>query len=187
MFPRITEYVHDLMRQRVQEGSHVIDATMGNGHDTLYLAKLVGQHGKVFSYDIQEQALKSTTLLLESNDLLSRVTLSLQSHAELNFPPKSIDFVVFNLGYLPGSDKRITTNGITTIQAVKRALSAIKIGGVVVLVVYWGHDEGKKEKERVEQFVKDLPYPEFIVLRYEYINPGNHPPFVLAIERRQSE
>jgi len=186
MFPRITEYVHELMEKRIRAGSHVIDATMGNGYDTLYLAKLVGVEGKVYAYDIQEQAVEATRLLLAENQLLARANLFLQSHAEMDFPKQSIDFIVFNLGYLPGSDKSITTKGHSTISAVERALSFLKVGGLIVLVVYWGHDEGKVEKEQVEQFVEQLPYPEFMVLKYQYVNPGNYPPFVYAIERRKA-
>ena len=186
MFPRITEYVHELMKQRVHEGSVVIDATMGNGHDTLYLAKLVGHEGRVFAFDIQEQAIESTHQLLKENKFVSRVELILQSHADMEFPENSIDFVVFNLGYLPGADKKVTTKGSSTIQAVEKSLKALKVGGLLILVVYWGHEEGKVEKESVEQFVEQIPYPEFMVLRYQYVNPGNHPPFVFAIERRKA-
>lgn len=173
------------MEQRIQDGARAVDATMGNGHDTLRLAQLVGERGKVSAFDIQQEAIHSTRRLLEKHGLLSRVELYCQSHSEMDFPDESVDFVVFNLGYLPRSDKTIATKGETTIQAVEKALRFIKVGGLIVLVVYWGHEQGKEEKRWVERYVEQIPYPEFIVLRYEYVNPKNFPPFVFAIERRK--
>ncbi|RKD24304.1 16S rRNA (cytosine(1402)-N(4))-methyltransferase [Ammoniphilus oxalaticus] len=185
MFPRITDYAHQLLEQRIQPGAHVIDATMGNGHDTVFLAQQVGETGKVYSFDIQQQALDSTRQLLVKRHLEQRARLFLQSHAMMDFPAESIDAVVFNLGYLPRSDKTITTQAETTIESIKRALRFLKVGGLIVVVVYWGHEQGKIEKQAVEQFVEGLPFPEFMVLRYQYMNPLNQPPFVLAIERRR--
>lgn len=186
MFPRITEYVHELMRQRIRAGNFVVDATMGNGYDTLQLAQLVGDEGKVFAYDIQKQAIESTRQLLINHQLLSRVQLIHQSHSNMDYAKDSIDFVVFNLGYLPGSDKTVTTKGKTTVEAIGKALQSLTVGGVIVLVVYCGHEEGKKEKQCIEKYVEKLPYPEFMVLKYQYVNLGNHPPFILAIERRKA-
>lgn len=184
MFPRITEYVHDLIRSRVRPGDHVIDATMGNGHDTLFLAQLVGPEGKVYAYDIQPQAVESTRKLLEEKDVIERTELILGSHSEMVHEENSIGLIVFNLGYLPGSDKVITTTGSTTIQAIKRALHCLQIGGLVIVVIYWGHTNGKEEKLQVEDFLQNLPYPQYMVLKYQYMNPKNYPPFVLAVERR---
>ncbi|RXT15193.1 class I SAM-dependent methyltransferase [Ammoniphilus sp. CFH 90114] len=185
MFPRITQYAHQLLQSRIKVGDWVIDATMGNGHDTLFLAQLVGEVGKVYAFDIQTQALHNTNELLETYNLRHRVELFQQSHDRLHFPLSSIAAVVFNLGYLPGSDKTIATMPETTLKAIENSLELLKVGGLVVLTIYWGHEQGQLEKEAVEKYVEGLSYPEYMVLRYQYVNPKNNPPFILAIERRK--
>lgn len=185
MFPRITQTAHQLVESRVKPGDWVIDATMGNGHDTLFLAELVQDEGKVYAYDIQSQALICTDNLLSSHGLRHRAELLHCSHEKMEHPVGSIAAVVFNLGYLPGSDKAIATQADTTLKAIQKALQLIRVGGLVVLTVYWGHEQGKREKIEVEKYVENLPYPEFMVLRYQYVNPKNQPPFILAIERRK--
>ncbi|MEW9667716.1 class I SAM-dependent methyltransferase [Ammoniphilus sp. 3BR4] len=185
MFPRITQTAHQLIESRVRPGDEVIDATMGNGHDTLFLAQLVQDQGKVYAYDIQSQAILSTDKLLSSYGLRHRAELLHRSHDEMDYPEGSMAAVIFNLGYLPGSDKVIATQASTTLAAIEKALRLIRVGGLIVLTVYWGHEEGKNEKEEVEWYVENLPYPEFMVLRYQYVNPKNQPPYILAIERRR--
>ncbi|WP_134700450.1 class I SAM-dependent methyltransferase [Ammoniphilus sp. YIM 78166] len=185
MFPRITEYVHQLIQPRIQQGDLVIDATMGNGHDTVFLAKIVGDTGQVFAYDIQQQAIENTELRLLEEGLHHRVTLRLCSHDQMEHEENSVSVVVFNLGYLPGSDQSLTTEPHTTLGALDLARKLIKVGGLIVITVYWGHEQGKEEKLKVEEYVEQLPYPEYMVLKYQYINPKNQPPFVLAIEKRK--
>ncbi|MBP1931574.1 tRNA (mnm(5)s(2)U34)-methyltransferase [Ammoniphilus resinae] len=185
MFPRITEYVHQLMKERVKEGDTCIDATMGNGHDTLFLAHLVGEKGKVIAYDIQEQALEKTRELLIQKKLHHCVELKLCSHDKLEQSIKAPSLIIFNLGYLPGSDKKVTTIAKTTIPAIKRALELISEEGIIIVVVYPGHDSGRIEKEELEKFTTTIPYPQYIVLKYEYVNIGNNPPFIFAIEKRK--
>ena len=79
----------------------------------------------------------------------------------------------------------VTTLAETTVPAIRKALELIKEEGVIIVVVYPGHDSGRIEKEELEKFAITIPYPQFMVLRYEYVNPGNHPPFVFAIEKRK--
>lgn len=57
---QITQWCAAFIRQQVQEGDFCIDATMGNGNDTLLLSQLCGESGKVLAFDIQEQALTAT-------------------------------------------------------------------------------------------------------------------------------
>ncbi len=185
MFPRITEYVHQLIEPRTKAGDLAIDATMGNGHDTVFLANLVGETGHVYAYDIQRQAVESTERRLEKEGLLHRVTLRQCSHDQMEHEENSISVMVFNLGYLPGSDHTLTTEARTTLAALERATKLIRVGGLIVVTVYWGHDQGKEEKLKVEEYVEQLPYPEYMVLKYQYVNPKNQPPFVLAIEKRK--
>jgi predicted methyltransferase len=183
---RITQYVHKVLQDTVRKGDTVIDATMGNGHDTAFLAHLVGEEGKVIAYDIQEKALAETRKILRAQQLESRVVLNHQCHSQMDKPPVPCSAIVFNLGYLPRSDKKITTTVKTTLPAIEQALKYLAVGGLLVLVVYWQHEQGKQEKHSIESFVETLPFSEFIVLKYQFINLTNEPPFVLAVERRES-
>lgn len=185
MLLRITEYAHELLKQTVKEGDIVVDATMGNGHDTLFLAKLVGEEGKVVAYDVQERAIQLTRERLVANGLLHRTELRKNSHAEMDMPKDSCSAMVFNLGYLPGSDKSLTTLPETTIIALQKALDAVKVGGIIVIVVYPGHPEGKAEEAALEKFMENLPYPHFIILKHQFMNSVKCPPFIYAVEKRQ--
>jgi predicted methyltransferase len=185
MFLRITEFAHELLKEHVKEGDIVVDATMGNGLDTLLLANLVGENGKVVAYDVQAQAIESTRERLAAHRLLHRTELRQKSHAEMEMPNDICSAVVFNLGYLPGSDKIVKTLPETTIVALQKALVCIKVGGIIVMVVYPGHPEGKEEKVALESYIETLPYPKYRVLKYQYVNVQNYPPFIYGIEKRQ--
>ncbi|EIT85527.1 putative rRNA methylase [Fictibacillus macauensis ZFHKF-1] len=185
----ILPFTRTLLQSVCHEGEIAVDGTCGNGHDTLFLANLVGETGHVYGFDVQEQAIAVTTERLEAASLLKRVTLFQQGHHQLEhlLPADAkgrVACAVFNLGYLPGSDKAIVTKGETTILAVKQLLTYLKEGGIIVLVIYHGHEGGREEKEAVLQFARNLPQKEAHVLQYGFINQSNTPPFIVAIEKR---
>lgn len=185
----ILPFARFLLERAVTEGDLAIDATVGNGHDTVYLAELVGDSGHVFGFDIQPEAIAATTARLSEQGLRDRVTLFQQSHSELLTALPSdvygrIAGAVFNLGYLPGGDKQIVTQPESTIQAVEQLLSIMKPGGVIVLVVYHGHPEGKIERDALLDYVRSLDQQHTHVLKYEFLNRRNDPPFIIALEKR---
>jgi predicted methyltransferase len=182
--PRLTEMAHRLLMDRVKEGDTVVDATAGNGHDTVFLAQLVGENGRVHAYDIQAAAIEATAARLERAGLRERVILHHASHADIAVLSDPLQAVVFNLGYLPGSDKTVITQATSTLQAVQAALAKLVSGGMVLLVLYRGHPGGEEEAAAIEAYVKKLEASEFLVLKYEYINPNNLPPYILAIEKK---
>src|SRR5690554_1005940 len=182
---KILTYAKTLIKSCTNEGDYVIDATIGNGNDTLFLAKLVKNKGHVFGFDIQEKALYNTKSLLNKNNC-NNVTLYKSSHEYITskIPAKyhgKIASTIFNLGYLPRGDKLITTNKISTLKAVKSILSILKTNGIIVLVVYLGHIEGKLEKEALIDYVKKLDQKKYQVLMYRFINQINDAPFIIAI------
>ncbi|HZG70360.1 MAG TPA: class I SAM-dependent methyltransferase [Chondromyces sp.] len=185
----ILPYARILLEKCIQSGDAAIDATIGNGNDTVFLAKLVGPSGHVFGFDIQQQALLSTSKKLEEHGLTDRVTLFDKGHekaAELipdSFSGK-IAGAVFNLGYLPKGDKSIVTKPNTTISAIEQILALLKKEGIIVLVIYHGHEEGAAEKKQLLDYVQDLDQTKVHVLRYEFINQKNNPPFIIALEKR---
>ncbi|MFK2824729.1 class I SAM-dependent methyltransferase [Bacillus sp. B190/17] len=185
----ILPFARKLLEKVVTEGSAVIDATVGNGHDTLFLAKLVGDSGHVFGFDIQEQALANTAARLQEHGLNERVTLFAHGHeqAAVCIPNEwhgRLIGSIFNLGYLPKGDKSIVTKPDTTIAAIEQILSMLAPGGIIVLVIYHGHEEGAVEKEKLINFAEQIDQQKAHILRYEFINQANNPPFIVAIEKR---
>ncbi|MFP3391156.1 class I SAM-dependent methyltransferase [Brevibacillus sp. SIMBA_040] len=184
MFPNVLEVARKLIRERVREGETVIDATMGNGNDTLFLAQLVKEEGKVIAFDIQPLAIEKTKERLEREGVADWVEMKLASHEEIEKLEGSAGAIMFNLGYLPGGDKEITTQAESTIHAIQSGLNVLRPGGIMTVMIYWGHTAGEVEKDAVESFCHELSQLEFLVLKYQYINQQNQAPFLLAIERR---
>ncbi|BAU28813.1 putative rRNA methylase [Aneurinibacillus soli] len=182
--PRITEMAHQLLVGRVRSGDTVVDATAGNGHDTLFLAQLVGENGLVHAYDVQEQALAATAERLANAGVEERVQLHHASHTEIAQIKEEIQAAVFNLGYLPGSDKTMITQAKSTLEAVQAAREKLACGGMIVLVIYRGHEGGEEEAAQIEAYAQSLPIAEYLVLRYDYINLDNRPPYVIVIEKK---
>lgn len=185
---RILDYAHELMKKAVQEGDIVIDGTCGNGYDTVLLANLVGRNGHVYGFDIQKEAVISTEQRLIDQEVSDRTTIIHDSHAHIKKYLKenhegNIQAAIYNLGYLPGSDKSIITTPTETIASIENVLTSLKKGGLVVLVVYHGHSGGAKEKNALMDYVTTLDHKKYHVLNYGYINQKRTPPFILAIEK----
>lgn len=175
---------HDIVRQIVKAGDTVIDATAGNGNDTAFLAELVGEEGKVYSFDIQDQALQKTKDRLERLGLLKRVELVKDGHQNIkSYVKEKVKTVMFNLGYLPGGDHSIGTRGETTIQAILSSMDLIAVNGIVCIVVYYGGDSGFDEKNAVMEFIKGIDFKRFTVMKTEFVNQLNCPPILICIEK----
>lgn len=181
---RVLPFAKELLKEAVQVGDVAIDATAGNGHDTRFLAELVGDSGHVYAFDIQEEALQATKERL--GEFGERATLILDGHQHvLKYITKEVAGAVFNLGYLPGSDHSVVTKGETTISAIEGILKLLRIGGIIVLVVYHGHEGGKEERDAVMDYVSSLPQLQIDVMKYEFLNQKNSPPFIVAIEKKK--
>lgn len=181
---RVLQYAQFLLKETVETGDIVVDATAGNGYDTTYLAQLVGEGGHVFAFDVQQQAIEATNKRLTEAGMADRVSAILDGHENVaQYVQKPISAAIFNLGYLPGSEHQIITKPNTTLQAIESLLNLLKVGGMIVLVVYYGHEGGKEERDQVIEYVSSLPQKKVHVLRYEFINQKNDPPFVIALEK----
>lgn len=180
---RILPFAKVVLKKAINVGDVVIDATCGKGNDTVFLSELVGADGQVFAFDVQEVAIKQTANRLKGAGI-ENVTLIKDGHEQvLTYISGEISAAVFNLGYLPGSDKVVTTNGNTTWKAVVDMLSLLKVGGVIVLVIYHGHEAGKVERAEIEARITTLDPSETEVLRYEFLNK-NDAPYVIALEKK---
>ncbi|WP_339063137.1 class I SAM-dependent methyltransferase [Tepidibacillus marianensis] len=185
-FLSIIQYGKELIKERVKDGDTVIDATCGNGYDSVFLAELVGRYGKVFGFDIQEEAIIHTNQYLSEKKLNDRVQCIMDNHANIiKWINEPIQAAIFNLGYLPGSDKRVTTQGETTIQALTSILGLLANNGIVVLIIYTGHDQGK-EARIIEKWLQNLSQKEFSVLKVSFINQLHDAPYLLAVEKRSA-
>ncbi len=178
----ILDFAKEILLERMQPDGVFADFTMGNGHDTLYFAKYLTQ-GHVYAFDVQQQALTSTEKLLRENGGFSNVTLIHDSHSNLDqYIREPLDAAIFNLGYLPGSDKTVTTQCDTTLMALDKAVHQLKVGGVVVVIIYPGHKEGAHEAQMVEEFCAKLDKHTFNTYKYALLNKSN-PPYIVAAEK----
>ena len=174
----------EALQQAVLPGSTVVDATMGNGHDTLFLAEQVGPDGHVYAFDIQESAVESTRKLLEDHSVSGRVTLFCRSHADLaEVVPSGLSAAVFNLGWLPGGDHGITTRCASTEKAVLGALDLLNPGGIVTICAYPGHEEGRRELEMLAGLLSGLSNRVYNVLRQSFLNAGPGAPECFIVQK----
>ncbi|WP_117149622.1 class I SAM-dependent methyltransferase [Paraliobacillus zengyii] len=190
MIKRVLSYGHELIRHAIQPGESVVDATCGNGNDTVMLSQATGPTGQVYAFDIQSQAIAQTKKKLEK-DKISNVTLIHDGHEHAdNYLPKELvgklAGAIFNLGYLPGSDKQVITKPTHTITAIDKLIHYLKPEGIIVCVVYYGHEGGNDEKDALLDHLSNYDQKYFQVLQYGFVNQKNNPPFILAIEKKQT-
>lgn len=189
---RLTETVHQLLSARLKAGDVVIDATAGNGHDTLFLAQTVGPTGRVYAFDVQPAALEQTRRRLEAAGFYEHQTIHLlqQNHAEMreSVPAEhhgQIAAVMFNLGYLPGGDKSVMTQTESTRRGMEAALSLLREEGTLTVVAYTGHPGGPEETATVAEVLQSLSEAEFSV---DITIPPqeNAPRLFVAVRREKS-
>lgn len=180
---RVLPIAKRLLCERVQPGETVVDATAGNGNDTLFLAELVGEQGHVVAFDIQQQALDATHAHL--GNLANRVSLVLDSHANVkHYITGEIGGAMFNLGYLPYSDDHsIITTPASTIAALDALLGLLKKSGIITITVYDGHEGGSVERDALLAYVRTLHQGDVHVIRYELLNQRRNPPFLIGLEK----
>lgn len=208
LIQRTTEFALYIARAYAKPGDTLIDATCGGGHDTLALAGM--QPGKLYAFDIQPEAIDRTRRLLEESgymEALADGTITLccagheqmgaylrgqtdadaGSHADANpqTDPAIASLILFNLGYLPGGDKTVTTRTETTLAAVQGALPLLKKNGLICITMYSGHAEGAKEKRALLAFAEGLDSKHWHVSYISMPNQKHDPPEILLISRKR--
>ena len=175
---RNSEYIQILIDRFKDKNAYAIDMSLGNGNDTYYLAS----HFKhIYAFDIQEEAINNSKEKLSDFD---NVSLFLDSH--LNFDKyvnNNIKLVIFNLGYLPNFSKSITTQAKTTLQTLKKTLIVLDNKGIVIISIYPGHDEGKKESELLLEYLNKLDNKKYHISKYETLL-SNEAPYVIAVYKK---
>jgi hypothetical protein len=181
---RATELAHVLVRQTVQTGDWTVDATTGQGHDTALLAHLTGPSGLVFGFDIQSAALAATASRIQQHHHVTLLHAGHELMAEL-LPPDAkgrLTAIMFNLGYLPGSDKQIVTRTASTVAALACACDWIAAGGLITLGIYPGHPGGADETAAVIAFAAGLPAT-FAATHHTRLNSVGTAPALVSIRR----
>jgi tRNA G37 N-methylase Trm5 len=177
----IIDIAHHLMHAYITKDDIVVDMTMGNGYDTLFLAQI---SKFVYAFDIQEQALENTKKRLKENEI-GNVKLILDSHECIKNYASQYKYVVYNLGYLPNADKTITTSSSSTINSLKIVMEDLLEGGIIFMVIYPGHEEGKIESADLEKFFKTVDHRYFKVVKtnlpYQHLNP----PYLVMIYKKE--
>ena len=189
MYDNAVTYVHNVLASALNDGDVAVDATMGNGWDTAFMADLVGESGTVYGFDIQDVAIEVTKS--RTAGCTATIRLHQQGHetmsAAVDGPHQGhVNAVTFNLGYLPGGDKGITTHGETTLKGLAEARSVLAPDGVISVVCY-RHAEGERELDLVRDELSSWPQEKFTVVEVEFINQKGSPPVVFVVTAQPPE
>ncbi|QWB95737.1 class I SAM-dependent methyltransferase [Mycoplasmatota bacterium] len=175
----MTSIAHLYLSHLIDKDDIVIDATMGNGYDTLFLAK---HAKKVYAFDIQKQALESTSLRLSKHQI-DNVDLILDSHENFSTYVDTFQGVIFNLGYLPHGDKSITTKAQSTIKTIAQMLLKLDQHGYMIIVIYPGHPEGASESNEINHFLETLDTKKYKIIKTDLSYQDNLPPYIIWISK----
>ncbi len=183
----LPKQAQQLIKKNLSPGDYAIDATVGNGHDTVFLAQQLTPSGQVFGFDIQQQAIDKTRSRLVEHNLETLVTLFQSSHALMaeHIPSNlhgHIKAVMFNLGYLPGSDKSIITHSDTTLAALEAAIALLAENGLITVMVYPGHAGGDTEARAINQWLSLQSSLTVKTFTSPVITP--HAPILHCLEKR---
>lgn len=183
---QITQWCARFITEQVQPGDICIDATMGNGNDTILLSSLCKETGHVYAFDIQEQALAHTRQRLLDADAPQNYTLLLESHTNMDHyvQPESVSCIVFILAIFPVAITQKPPQASSSIEALTRSLSLLKKGGLISLCIYSGGDSGFEERDAVLSWLKNLDSHKYLVIRSDYYNRPNNPPIPVLIIRQ---
>jgi glycine/D-amino acid oxidase-like deaminating enzyme/predicted methyltransferase len=184
----LTQLAHSIVRRAIRPGDTVIDATAGNGHDTAFLSRCTGTEGAVLSIDSQPAAIESTYARLLKEEIHNVRQLK-EDHAEVLSDMaerhESVRAIMFNLGYLPGSDKHVTTSAESTVKAVRAGLKLLDRGGVMTVIAYRGHPGGQQEWQALEELSKGVSAEESEVEKVAGFEGNPESPVLFIFRRKQ--
>lgn len=180
---RVTELAQQLARAKLRPGDRVLDATAGNGRDSLALAELIGPTGQLWAFDIQPVACAATEARLAAAGMLAQARVICDDHANLAaYGLADLALACFNLGYLPGGDPALCTQPASTLMAVQAAFQALRPGGLLLVAVYHGHPGGREESLAVRGWLQALPAAEAATMEISYPNK-QQAPGLLVVEK----
>lgn len=184
IYNNVNTIVGSIMDSFLDNGMICVDATVGNGGDTLKILNNISPDGFVFGFDIQRKAIENTKERLSKHSF-NNFKLILDGHENIeNYLDFSIDFAVFNLGYLPKYDHSITTKANTTIKSLDYLMSILKKNGKILISAYKGHKGGMEEYTALKKWLESVDQKKFNVCEMEFINQVNYPPSLFVVEKR---
>ncbi len=180
MIERVTDLVKEILLKD-KNINIAVDMTIGNGYDSLFLLDKL-KVNYLYAFDIQDQAIENSKNLIGPRDNLRIIK---DSHENIDcYIKEEIDLAVYNLGYLPGSDQKISTNAQTTIKSLEILLRKLRKKARVILTVYYGHKEGIIEEAALSTYIKNLDPNKYSTMKITYPNKKNSPPYILIIEKK---
>ncbi|KRQ86632.1 Ribosomal RNA small subunit methyltransferase H [Caloramator mitchellensis] len=181
---KATKMAQNIVESVLKEDDSAIDATLGNGNDTVFLLSRL-KNGKVYAFDIQKQAIDNFKKYMDENKI-SNVYLINDGHENIKkYITSRVKAVMFNLGYLPGGDEKIITKPETTIKALTDSLELLKPGGIITIAVYSGHDGGEVEAKAIDEFVGKLNPKKYSTMTIKFTN-RNTAPYLIVIEKNDN-
>lgn len=186
IFANLNELSKEFLAQVIKPGDWVLDATLGNGHDALFLAKKVGPQGRLIGFDIQEKAIENSSQRLKEAGI-ENFTFYQEGHENIRKYLNRVRAIVFNFGYLPGSSKEIITRTETSLKAVKEGLEILESPGIISLMFYTGHEGGQEEMESLRAYISQLDKRKFDLLEIKHLNRGPTAPFLTIISKKGEE
>lgn len=184
-YGQIAGFVHFLIKASYQgkQNLNFIDLTCGNGHDTLFLSNLAGIDGFVTAFDIQAEAIERAKLLMQENGKYKNYKIIHDGHENIeHYLKETVDAAIFNLGYLPKSNKEIFTRPETTINSINSLIPLLKNSGRIYIAAYIAHDNGY-EIAKVSDYLKHLNKKQYNAVHINLINKENTPPEIFIIEK----
>lgn len=177
---KIVDISHDILKEVIHKET-AVDFTLGNGYDTLFFYEIGFKN--IYAFDIQKESLLSAYKLLSEkavND--EHIKLIHDGHEHMDQYVNGFDAGIFNFGYLPGSTNETTTMLETSIEAVDKAIDKLNRKGILVLILYPGHEEGNKESKYFDEFVSKLESKKFSTCKIQLPNKRNAP-YIMVIEK----
>ncbi|MGO1580033.1 MAG: class I SAM-dependent methyltransferase [Peptoniphilaceae bacterium] len=175
------EVVEEVLDSLDLKNSICLDATCGRGYDSLNLIKRMREHSLLYCCDIQKEAIESTKKLLEEEGYYNFITFEVSHDKVFKKIDKNLDLIIYNLGYLPKSNKKIITRAKTTVDSISLGLGKLNSNGVIIVVSYLGHEGSYEERDSLEKFLRNLDQKYFKVEKREFFNQINDPPVVYLI------
>lgn len=175
---KILEFSKRIIKDKANKELNAIDMTCGRGNDTLFLSTLFK---KVYSFDVQEEAINSSRELTKDKQNIDYI---LDNHKNVDkYVKDKVGLVIYNLGYLPKGDKNITTCAFDVIESLEKVTNLLESKGVIIITVYPGHPAGALESVEIDKYLRKYNQKMFEVLKYEFINQINNPPYLYVIEK----
>lgn len=172
----VSVLAHNIINQYVENKNVAVDATLGNGYDCDFLSSYFK---KVYAFEIQKEACEK---YIDKNN---NVKIINESHHKIDeFVNEEINCICYNLGYLPGGNKEVTTIAETSLKSIQISLDLLAQNGLMAIAIYRGHDEGKEEENCILKYLRTLPKNKYGVMLHECINRSNIAPLLVIVEKK---